>query len=524
MPTTAAPTPPSAQGKSNQENERTTSGVATTIIAPSQIKSATTLGPDKFKIASSSPSAVSSTKTVALGNHEALVFPPAPGASAKRNYEQLKKQREADFQVAVGLGQEISEAQSRLDELLKSDLQAIGEITCPYCLYALPAQEMFEDRKWQNHVKNDLDPYVCLFENCNEPDLLYSHSEEWLSHMRQHGMLWRCSSHRKLGPFSTREEYMEHVRRDHRSKHSDAQLRALANRSTHKTANLFPSCPLCGKHEVETDNRLEDHIAGHLRSLALKSLPSYQEDIPDDAGSGRSSVDTSRPRSRSTVKDLNSDDDMLEFEAEHSWDHSDSASSSQEAWELASWNFYESAAEGPPTALEDDPIIQSMLQKRDGSQKGKAVAAVEPNVIPPALASATPSSSQEAPPAEQQPPAEPQPFHNFLRAFYPFKPNDFVSDSSVRLALDTGDIVLVHSVDPSGWADGNLLISGKRGWLPTNYCEPYEPGEMRVLLEAVLNLWDVLRSATSEEDNEIFRDQEFIRGTIAGVRFLLVPN
>ncbi|EAQ87534.1 hypothetical protein CHGG_04153 [Chaetomium globosum CBS 148.51] len=359
------------------------------------------------------------------------------------------------------------------------------------------AQEMFEERKWKNHVKNDLDPYVCLFENCNEPDLLYSHSEEWLSHMRQHSLLWRCSSHRKLGPFSTREEYIEHVRQHPKTKHSDAQLRALVNRSIQKTAKLFPSCSLCGKHEAKTDNRLEDHIAGHLRSLALKSLPSYQEDIPHDAGSGRSSVDTSPPRSRSTVKDLNFDDDVLEFEVELPWAHSDSASGLQEAWELASWNFYESAARGSPTALEDDPIIQSMLQrKKDGSSTGKAAAAAEPSVMPPAPAFATPSSSQETPHAEQQ--LDPRPFHNFLHAFYPFKPNNSVSDSSVRLALDTGDIVLVHSIQPSGWADGTLLKSGTRGWLPTNYCEPYGPSDMRVLLEAVLNLWDVLGSITGE--------------------------
>src|SRR4029077_8524447 len=59
-------------------------------------------------------------------------------------------------------------------------------------------------------------------------------------------------------------------------------------------------------------------------------------------------------------------------------------------------------------------------------------------------------------------------FHNYLRAFYPFHPSGAVSPSTVTLPLDQGDIILVHSVHINGWADGTLLETGDRGWLPTN--------------------------------------------------------
>ena len=111
-------------------------------------------------------------------------------------------------------------------------------------------------------------------------------------------------------------------------------------------------------------------------------------------------------------------------------------------------------------------------------------------------------------------------FHNFLRAFHPFYP-DHIPDSSVTLPLNQGDIVLVHSIHTNGWADGTLLVSGARGWLPTNYCTAYDPEEMRNLLKALLNFWDLLRS-TSVNDNELFSNQDFMRGLIAGVRYLLV--
>ena len=132
----------------------------------------------------------------------------------------------------------------------------------------------------------------------------------------------------------------------------------------------------------------------------------------------------------------------------------------------------------------------------------------------------TPNSSQEALPEEHlQPPA----FHNFLRAFYPFHPSYSMTDSSVTLPLDEGDVVLIHSIHTNGWADGTLLVSGARGWLPTNYCEAYEPDDMRNLLKALLNFWDLLRS-TSVKDSEIFGNQEFMKGVIAGVRSLLVSR
>jgi hypothetical protein len=134
---------------------------------------------------------------------------------------------------------------------------------------------------------------------------------------------------------------------------------------------------------------------------------------------------------------------------------------------------------------------------------------------------ATPNGSQEDLRQHIEPP---QPvFHNFLRAFYPFHPTYAISDTTVTLPLNEGDVVLVHSIHTNGWADGTLLISGARGWLPTNYCEAYDPDSMRNLLKALLNFWDLLRSPMTS-DNEVFSNQEFMRGIIAGVRYLLVST
>lgn len=117
---------------------------------PSHIYTATTLAPDKFKLAALSPSVVSASNTIALGNHENLVFPPAPGFVSKQKYQRLKRERIAHYYGAVAREEITSiEADLKLEHTLSLDLQAIGEITCPYCLYAIPAREVFDENKWQ---------------------------------------------------------------------------------------------------------------------------------------------------------------------------------------------------------------------------------------------------------------------------------------------------------------------------------------------------------------------------------------
>jgi hypothetical protein len=112
-------------------------------------------------------------------------------------------------------------------------------------------------------------------------------------------------------------------------------------------------------------------------------------------------------------------------------------------------------------------------------------------------------------------------FPNYLRAFYPFHSPSTVSPSTVTLPLNRGDIILVHSVHTNGWADGTLLETGARGWLPTNYCEEYDHHPMRHLLKALTDFWDIMRGG-SGSTLEIFGNQDYMRGLIAGVRFLLV--
>lgn len=134
----------------------------------------------------------------------------------------------------------------------------------------------------------------------------------------------------------------------------------------------------------------------------------------------------------------------------------------------------------------------------------------------------TPKTSNDA--MVQQ--LQPQPvFHNYLRAFYHYNASTTVSssteESSITVSIKQGDVILVHSVHPNGWADGTLLASGARGWLPTNYCEPYDHPAVRNLLNALTQLWDFVREGENG-DLVAFTRQDYIRAMIAGVRCFLV--
>ncbi|KIW17894.1 hypothetical protein PV08_05089 [Exophiala spinifera] len=110
-------------------------------------------------------------------------------------------------------------------------------------------------------------------------------------------------------------------------------------------------------------------------------------------------------------------------------------------------------------------------------------------------------------------------FHNYLRALYTFQPSPH-SSTTVTLPLNAGDLILVHSVHVNGWADGTLLETGARGWLPTNYCESYDHAAMRPLLKALTEFWDIVRCG-SDSNLNLFRNQDYMRGLVAGVRALL---
>lgn len=170
------------------------------------------------------------------------------------------------------------------------------------------------------------------------------------------------------------------------------------------------------------------------------------------------------------------------------------------------------------SALGSRNVSPSYCQPSSGNLHPKHVSFVHQAQMTPPL---TPVRSQEdlGPHTQAPPPV----FHNYLRSFYPYHPNCDEGSSTVTLPLNHGDVVLVHSVHTNGWADGTLLTSGARGWLPTNYCEAYDHEPIRTLLKALTNFCDLVRGSSSG-NLEAFTNIDYIHALVAGVRILLVSH
>lgn len=137
--------PAASQSASRDKNPTGAVVIKTSPVSPSFIQSrATTVDIKKLKKLSSSPSVISESRTIPLGNHGVLTFPVAPGFAKKREHEQRMDEFKAECEK-----HETSEIREKLEEFRQKSLEKTGEITCPYCLYAVPPEVVFNQRKWE---------------------------------------------------------------------------------------------------------------------------------------------------------------------------------------------------------------------------------------------------------------------------------------------------------------------------------------------------------------------------------------
>lgn len=141
------------------------------------------------------------------------------------------------------------------------------------------------------HIEQDLDPYICVFDPCDSPLEIYSSRQEWLAHMStRHRSEWIClSSDHKQVPWKSNnpDSLQSHLLECHPGAFHPDQLPVVVQASQSFIRPLFQQCPFCPEFEV---GGLEDHIVGHLRTFALRSLPCHADG--SDFGSLASSLST----------------------------------------------------------------------------------------------------------------------------------------------------------------------------------------------------------------------------------------
>ena len=150
---------------------------------------------------------------------------------------------------------------------------------CPFC--HLPI-EVSITRDWRKHIVQDLEPYLCTFENCITSTEMYQSRGQWFQHEIQvHRQSWICDGHCEES-FRSEEDFLKHTSQYSSNDLNDAQKAALLNTCARPAAKeSINACPLC-KDNIEGISKLQKHLGQHLLDLSRFALPIIEGDSGDD--------------------------------------------------------------------------------------------------------------------------------------------------------------------------------------------------------------------------------------------------
>lgn len=111
-------------------------------------------------------------------------------------------------------------------------------------------------KRLRQHVHEHLKPYVCLWENCQSPNLTFTTFSDWSKHMCQHHQQW----HRYIfkpyvwicpicdggtGPFKDSRDLFSHAQEVHAEQLTIDQLQLVSRQSRVELPRKRNDCPLC---------------------------------------------------------------------------------------------------------------------------------------------------------------------------------------------------------------------------------------------------------------------------------------
>lgn len=156
--------------------------------------------------------------------------------------------------------------------------------TCTLCGYDLEAGSKIKtEEDWKHHVLEDLEPYLCTFDECFSARETYSIRDEWYRHeLETHRIkkVWVCSACMKEFPAKLlAEQHLE----GHGNEIDDediAMMKAMLRQTLSNQQLDSQDCPLC--YERLGASACKAHIARHLEQFALMSVDGEEPSEEDD--------------------------------------------------------------------------------------------------------------------------------------------------------------------------------------------------------------------------------------------------
>ncbi|EUC38074.1 hypothetical protein COCCADRAFT_22425 [Bipolaris zeicola 26-R-13] len=156
------------------------------------------------------------------------------------------------------------------------------EFECPYCWIVCPAR-YGKGKAWRTHLLQDLQPYICTYQDCESSHQLFRSRREWAEHEASHRKVWRCPEHPNA-VFHSQLGLEDHLRQTHLDSFPESQLVTIAKVGEATTVDLRERCPICrAPTDAKEIGDLQSHIANHLERIATFALPHSMEDDSDGA-------------------------------------------------------------------------------------------------------------------------------------------------------------------------------------------------------------------------------------------------
>lgn len=105
---------------------------------------------------------------------------------------------------------------------------------------------------YRRHVFRDLQAYMCTFDNCENPDVLFETRQDWVRHeFENHRREWHCNDP-KHDPCNSETEFITHMKGLHELQLPEPELLSLAKLCERSSSAEAFICPLCkeGSHDV----------------------------------------------------------------------------------------------------------------------------------------------------------------------------------------------------------------------------------------------------------------------------------
>lgn len=316
--------------------------------------------------------------------------------------------------------------------------EGAGDFQCPYCARRLPTARLKNHPTfWDDHLDEDVQPYVCLSEECTTPLLFFVGMKQWVDHMNSvhskqwnrkiHMSTWYCDiGHEKTHQFDDLESFIAHMKAPEshpdRQPPSDLQIDTLSRTKQRILIREDEySCFLCNcipdklKPVIPTSDpdtilyELHKHIASHIKDLAPLSVPrtdatgerGKEVSEADDQGGGRWLKDGEKASypsgfdewvqaisfsfsSGSSAHILLPEDSLDDIEDDSAQDeYEEGKTPITPAPAIGEWDFVFEPPRGHPKdfpSLEDDETIRKFRKARNATRPKRQSSTKEPTI------------------------------------------------------------------------------------------------------------------------------------------------